>query len=303
MRLANRRVGAPAPGGVGRSLGSVTRSPGDRFRRLGTVLYAGIVLGFVLLRVFSVPPWDQSVDAYAYWATRDGDYYAGAMVGRLGSYVYPPTFAQALGAVSWLPWPLFNAFWTALNCVALFVLAGPWALAALLFLPIPFEIVSGNIHLLIAIAIAAGFRWPATWAFVLVTKATAGVGLLWFVTRREWKVLGLAGGTALVLATASFLLAPEAWGQWFRLIEAGGVAPDTPGWRLDVPLPIRLVVAGAIVVWGARTDRRWTVALAATIALPVLWLNGLAVAAAALPDLRRGRVAPSLGVLRWWGRS
>jgi hypothetical protein len=31
-----------------------------------------------------------------------------------------------------------------------------------------------------------------------------------------------------------------------------------------------------IVVWGARTDRRWTVALSATLALPALWMSGLA---------------------------
>jgi hypothetical protein len=55
---------------------------------------------------------------------------------------------------------------------------------------------------------------------------------------------------------------------------------------VPVPLWLRLPVAVLIVVWGARTDRRWTVAVAATIALPVLWLSGIAVLAGALPGLR-----------------
>jgi hypothetical protein len=33
-------------------------------------------------------------------------------------------------------------------------------------------------------------------------------------------------------------------------------------------------------VWGALTDRRWTVPLAATLALPVLWVSGFAICAA-----------------------
>ncbi len=38
---------------------------------------------------------------------------------------------------------------------------------------------------------------------------------------------------------------------------------------------MRLPVAAALVIWGARTDRRWTVLVGATLALPVLWLTGL----------------------------
>ena len=35
-----------------------------------------------------------------------------------------------------------------------------------------------------------------------------------------------------------------------------------------------------LVIWGARTDRRWTVPVAATLALPVLWVSGFAICAA-----------------------
>lgn len=40
------------------------------------------------------------------------------------------------------------------------------------------------------------------------------------------------------------------------------------------------------MVWGARTDRRWTVIVAATLALPVLWIAGLAMLIGVIPELR-----------------
>jgi hypothetical protein len=49
-----------------------------------------------------------------------------------------------------------------------------------------------------------------------------------------------------------------------------------------------LPVAAVIVVWGARTDRPWTVAVAATLGLPLIWPHGLCVALAAVPFLRLG---------------
>ena len=52
--------------------------------------------------------------------------------------------------------------------------------------------------------------------------------------------------------------------------------------------PIRLPIAALVVIWGARTDRPWTVAVAATLGLPIIWPHGLCVLAAAIPFLRRG---------------
>jgi hypothetical protein len=59
---------------------------------------------------------------------------------------------------------------------------------------------------------------------------------------------------------------------------------------VPVPLAIRLPAAVAIVVWGARTDRRWTVPIAAMLALPALWFGGLAMLLAVIP--LRERAAP-----------
>ena len=67
--------------------------------------------------------------------------------------------------------------------------------AAVLFIPFASsEMALGNIHLLLALAIAVGFRSPATWAAVLLTKPTLGVCLLWFLLRGDWRRLGIALG-------------------------------------------------------------------------------------------------------------
>ena len=63
----------------------------NRLARDGYILLA---LAFLALRLFQVPPWDQSVDAYAYWTTRDGDLYDGQTAGAMGAYLYSPAFAQ-----------------------------------------------------------------------------------------------------------------------------------------------------------------------------------------------------------------
>ncbi len=243
---------------------------------------------FVGLRLFAIEPWADSVDAYAYWTTRDGAFYDTAQTGRIGSYLYSPAFAQLLAPLVALPLAVFTAIWTAINCAALWWLLGRWSLPSLLFLPIPFEIISGNVHLLYAVAIVAGFRYSATWALMLLTKVTPGIGVLWFLVRREWRALAIALGVTAAIVAVSFVLDRAAWEQWIAILQAdlagaGQGALDTPGWYLAVPLLPRLVLAAVIVVAAALTDRRWLVPFAVAIALPVVWLNGLAVLAAVVP--------------------
>jgi hypothetical protein len=91
-----------------------------------------------------------------------------------------------------------------------------------------------------------------------------------------------------VTVAVSYLLDPPAWQRWAEILRASNSAAlVTPGWYLDVPLLVRLPIAAAIVVVAARLDRPWLVPVATFLALPVLWLNGLAVLAACWP-LRRG---------------
>jgi hypothetical protein len=266
----------------------------DRLLRDGYLILAVVFVG---LRLFAIEPWADSVDAYAYWTTRSGDFYATAETGRIGAYLYSPAFAQVMAPLVALPLAVFTALWTAINFAALWWLLRRWALPSLLFLPIPFEIISGNVHLLYAVAIVAGFRYPATWALMLLTKITPGVGLLWFVVRREWRALAIAVVVTAAIAAVSFVLDRPAWEQWIAILRAdlsgaGQGVLVTTGWYLAVPLLPRLVVAAVIVVAAGLTDRRWLIPFAVVVALPVIWLNGLAVLAAVVPLWRaRSRVS------------
>jgi hypothetical protein len=257
----------------------------DRLLRDGYLILAFVFVG---LRLFAIKPWADSVDAYAYWTTRSGDFYAAAQTGQIGAYLYSPAFAQALAPLVWLPIAVFTALWTAVNCTALWWLLGRLALPSLLFLPIPFEIISGNVHLLYAVAIVAGFRYPASWALMLLTKVTPGVGLLWFLVRREWRAFLLAIGVTAAIAAVSFLLDRAAWEAWLRLLQtdlsgAGQASFQTLGWYVQIPLLPRLIGAAGVIGFAAGSDRRWLVPFAVMLALPVIWLNSLAILAAAVP--------------------
>ena len=257
----------------------------DRLLRDGYVILAVVFVG---LRLFAIRPWADSVDAYAYWTTRSGDFYAAAQTGQIGAYLYSPAFAQALAPLTWLPIAVFTALWTGINCAALWWLMGRLALPSLLFLPIPFEIISGNVHLLYAVAIVAGFRYPVTWALMFLTKVTPGVGVLWFLVRREWRAFVLATGVTATIAAASLLLDRPSWDAWLRLLQAdmsgaGQASFQTVGWYVPIPLLPRLVGAAALVALAAWVDRRWLMPFGVVLALPVLWLNGLAVLAAVVP--------------------
>ena len=129
---------------------------------------------------------------------------------------------------------------------------------------------------------------PWTWTFVLLTKFTMGVGLLWFVVRREWRELAIAVVPAVVICAVSYVLVPQLWADWVDFLLDSPQVVDEAG-SIPIPLWLRMAVAVVVVIWGARTDRRWTVVVAATLALPVLWIAGLATLVGIVPELRRRR--------------
>jgi hypothetical protein len=153
-------------------------------------------------------------------------------------------------------------------------------------------VAGGNVSLLLGVAIVIGFRWPAAWALILLTKITPGIGLLWFAVRREWRQLAIALGATAAIAAVSALVMPAAWREWIDVIVAnagkGGTWASVP-----VPLLIRLPIAIAVVVWGARTDRYWTVPVASMLALPALWYGGISMLLAVIPLL------PEQNRVRW----
>jgi hypothetical protein len=114
---------------------------------------------------------------------------------------------------------------------------------------------------------------------------TPGIGLLWFVRRREWRPLLIAVTATLAIVAVSFVADPNSWFAWFNLLERSSAAPALSLSGLT-PLWVRLPVAAALVWWGAGRDSRWTVPVAAMLALPVIWPLSLAMLLAIVPLAR-----------------
>ena len=278
----------------------IARFPRLRRQTLRAMRDGAIVACLVLAVAHLFGLLDIGVDAYAYWLTDPASPYGATTDGTQGAYFYSPAFAQLTAPVHLLPWQVFIALWTVLLTAALVWQAGLWTALALLLVPVFVDLTVGNIHLLLGAAIVLGFRWPWTWSFVLLTKITPGVGLLWFAFRREWRSLAIALGATAAITAGSFAINPSLWFEWVDVLTATASGPD---WQFIVPIPVwlRLPVAVAILFWGARTDRRWTVPLASCIALPVLRGNGFAMLVAMLPLLMQTAAETPAG--RWLQRT
>jgi hypothetical protein len=262
-----------------------------RALRDGAILAGWLLLGYVLLLAIQKAG-RSGFDAFAYWSVDRPDVYAIPHGGE-AAFLYSPPVALVADLFDMLPWPAFLVLWTTIlvGCVIWIGRSPIWIAAAFAFPAVILELDFGNIHILMALAIVLGFAHPWTWSFILLTKPTAGVGLLWFAARREWRALGIALGVTAILALVSWLIAPGLWADYIaRLLDT---PPDAARPMVLVPLPLwlRMVLAAALVVWGARTDRRWTVPIAVMVALPVAWFIGAAVLLAIIPELR-GKVGP-----------
>jgi Glycosyltransferase family 87 len=220
------------------------------------------------------------VDSHAYWAFNGASPYGPAdALGRPDAFLYAPPAALFFLPFHLLPWPAFRVLWLLVDVAALAVLSRRWTLAMVAVYPVVLELSAGNINLLLAIISVWGIRYPGIWSVALLTKVTPGVGLLWFVVRREWRSLAIALAWTCVIAAASFVVVPAWWPQWVAtLLGSAGVA----GPASSAPLVLRLLLASAVVAWGAHTDRTWTIPVAVTISLPALWVAGLSVLTAGL---------------------
>jgi hypothetical protein len=251
---------------------------------LGLAALAACWLGIV----YFAEPWGRlagsGMDARCYWVPTLSDPYLHSTWTEQIAYPYSPAFLQLLEPIRWLPWQAFMAVWAAILMAALTYMTGP----RLILLGLAFfglmEIWGGNIEMLVALAIVLGFRWPAAWSFVLLTKITPGVGLLWFVVRREWRSLAIAVAATGAVVAFSYALMPGAWWTWPQVL-ADNVGKNGTWAAVPIPFVVRLPFAVLLVVWGARTNRRWTVPVSAMLALPALWYGGLSIMVATLPLL------------------
>jgi hypothetical protein len=257
----------------------------ERAIRDGLRLASVVVSIGILVFAWRQPP-EGAFDTFAYYTAHLPDPYRVSTEGQAGAFLYAPPIAQLLEPLRALPWAVFHTLWIGISLAALWYLVGPVLLVPTLVLW-PFTLIDigfGNLNLWLAAAVVLGFRHPAAWALVLLTKVTPGVGLLWFAVRREWRALGVALGATAAIAAVSFLLAPSLWADWVHVLaDHAAFAPVDP----QPPLWMRLPAAALIVAWGARTDRPWTVPFGAALALPVLSAVSLSMFVGVIGVLRR----------------
>ncbi len=156
-------------------------------------MLAGLLFGVYLFAVIGPVAGTFGFDAFAYWAVDPSNPYQ-VPVGGLGAFTYTPVAARAFAPAGLLAWPTFLWLWSAILLGTAMWLGGRRFLWVLAFPPVALELWHGNIHLLLAAMTVLGFRYPAFWAFGVFTKATPGIGLLWFLVRREWRNLAIALG-------------------------------------------------------------------------------------------------------------
>ncbi len=227
----------------------------------------------------------QAVDAHVYWMAWHGPLYA-------NGFVYPPPGALLFAPAAILPWPVFLAAWyVVLGASAAWLLwplpvrlRVPWLIA--LFATLTFT----NAATLLAVPLALAPRWPALWAVLAWTKVTPGVAMASLVRPGGLRKLAVGLGASAAIGLAVLVAAPTELADWLRLLAAHPEIPMfLPGFQVDVPLAARLVLAGAIAWLGA--SRPWTLAIAATLAVPDLSLATCGLLAAA-PRLAASSAKP-----------
>ena len=256
---------------------------------LGLSILGYLIFAWLMLIVPRRSDFDSMIgfDSFAYWNVDPFHPYTAAL-GTLGSFTYSPAFALVASPSHLVSFDLFFLIWDTFLVANLVWLTRRMVFVWLVFLPVPLELFHGNVHILLATVCVLGFDYPALWSLALLTKVTPGVSLLWFAVRREWRSLAWALGATAAISAVSFAIAPGAWFDWVKFLttsqDTGAGANDWYAF-LFPPLWLRVAAAAVLVVWGARTDRRWVVPLATALAMPVFWVTTPAVLVA-LPRLR-----------------
>lgn len=280
-----------APSGVSAALNAPSL---ERYFMVATI---GIGIGFAVAQVAHLTPF--AFDAGAYWAATPGNLYTTGWVaqGQYGSFIYSPAFADAIAPFRLLPDRVFTGLWQLGLFVVLAMVLRGWSLPIVaaglvsLVAPIPLvgfvlsDLAHGNVQVLLGAIAVLGIRYPALWSFALLSKVTPGIGLLWFVARREWRNLAIALAVTGAITLVSFLYAPGDWFDWAAFLIAS-TDHEFPLWVVPISLPVRLAMSAVLIIWGARTDRPWVLPIAVGWAIPMPYPTMLATMVFALCYVR-----------------
>ena len=243
----------------------------------GAVMVAVVSVGVLLTQ-------SNGFDAHVFWsAWSAGLYTRPAGLGVPDLYVYAPPLAQLLYPLTHLPWPLFWSMTVLVSGAAYVWLLRPvpLALRVPLLVACSSSIAMGNLEWALALVAVLGLRRPYLWALPLLTKITPGVGIVWFLARRQWRELGIALGATGIVVAASIAVSPDLWARFLAFM-ADNVRHHGSGYFFvgvlpPMPLVARTLVAVALVGWGARKDHPWVLAMAMVLTQPDASWNTLAI--------------------------
>lgn len=217
-------------------------------------------------------------DAAAYYFTDHGPYAWADAPSGVPPYRYSPAYLWAFAPFRLLNFDGFVWVWAGLHVAALVWLRAGWMLA----IPgVNEDVIRGNINVFVAVAIVLAVRYPAAWVFVLLTKVLPGLGVVWHVARREWSAVAVAVGLTAAIIAVGFLVEPGLWIQWFETVGRGA---DTYQRTELVPLPIRVLVAVAVVAYAGKTSRAWLLPFGILVGWPA-WFPPAFMILAAVPRL------------------
>jgi hypothetical protein len=266
---------------------------------------AGYGLGLAALITAVGNDYGRGMDAYAFWVAgrnvlEGRELYASAAIGGLGAYWYPPIFAQLWAPLALLPELAFTWLWRVFCFLCLRWLAGSWR-ATGLWLLFPFtitELSAANVTLPVAAATFAALRGEVRalpWAALLKFGPILCLPFLWIARPASRRVLVRAFLVALGVCLLSFASLPSEWLSYLRHMASSTAIDNTgPGLIAILPSPIadfglRLGVALVLLVAAIAFRSERAVYVAATIAVPTLWVARLT-PLLALPRLAGGDV-------------
>jgi hypothetical protein len=253
----------------------------------------------MLVLFYSVP--GAGFDFYAYWAVDPLDPYR--IIDGLGAFHYAPPVIWLAAPFKLLPFDVGYVVWAVLMAGLLVWMTRSWALAWCAFPPVASELYHGNIDLLLAAALVAGFRAPVAWVLLPVTKVTTGINVLWPVLRRDVRATAIVLVVGFVVLSASIAVqGVDMWRAWIAHLGLRMGQPEAGGALIDFSLWLRLPMALVLMVWASITGRRWLAPLAVVLAMPLLWVHSFATLVATQP-LRHAGSASTIsrrsGLLDW----
>ena len=236
-----------------------------------------VIIGLWWLQYITANHWPvlAGVDNFAYWDAWHGHglYEPGARI-AVATYVYSPAFAQAIWPLTLLPWDLFHVLWIVASVASAVWMVWPMVGLGRWVAMVVFGLfaLEARADVFVALSIVLGLRYPAAWAFPLLTKLTPGIGVMWFALRGEWRSFAAALGATVAIVAASFLMAPGLWGDWIQVL--AGSAPLAHGEFFGAVVPelwIRVLLGVLLVVIGALRGSPWTLLGAAALMQPDIW--------------------------------